>query len=131
MTRALLEGVTFGLMDSLELVRALGTKITKVRVSGGGARSQLWRQIMADIFETEIATVNITQGAAYGAALLAGVGVGIFDNVRNAAQSLVKETSSAMPGPNAPIYREYYQQYRLLYPALAEQFSAIGSLPGC
>ncbi|MCH8823418.1 MAG: xylulokinase [Planctomycetes bacterium] len=131
MTRALLEGVTFGLMDCLELVRALGTNITKVRVSGGGARSQLWRQIMADIFETEIATVNITQGAAYGAALLAGVGVGIFDNVRNVAHSLVKETSSAMPGPNASIYREYYQQYRLLYPALADQFNAIGSLPGC
>ncbi len=131
MTRALLEGVTFGLMDSLELVRSTGTKITKVRVSGGGARSQLWRQIMADVFDAEIATVNITQGAAYGAALLAGVGAGIFDNVCDVAQSLVKETVCAMPGPDAPVYREYYQQYRLLYPALAERFSAIGSLPGC
>lgn len=85
---------------------------------------------MADVFDAEIVTVNITQGAAYGAALLAGVGVGMFDNVRTAVQAMVKDTNSTMPGPIAPLYKEYYQQYRLLYPALAESFSAIGSLPG-
>jgi len=72
LTRAVLEGVTYGLRDSLELMYALGLSVEQVRASGGGARSPLWRQMLADVFDTEIVTVNVTEGAAYGAALLAG-----------------------------------------------------------
>ena len=78
LARAVLEGVSYGLRDSLELMKALGLPTTQVRVSGGGARSALWRQILADVFNTEIVTVNVTEGAAFGAALLAGVGAGIY-----------------------------------------------------
>lgn len=130
MTRAVMEGVTFGLMDSIQLVRDMGFDVSKVRVSGGGARSELWRQMMADVFNAEVATVNITQGAAYGAALLAGVGVRVFANVQQAAKSIVRETDSLGPGADAAVYSRYYERYRALYPALAAQFSAIASLDG-
>ncbi len=76
MVRAVLEGVSFGLRDSLEMIKALGVPIEQVRASGGGARSPLWRQIQADVFGTELVLINVTEGAAFGAALLAGVGVG-------------------------------------------------------
>ena len=66
--------MSFGLRDSLELIKGLGVPIEQVRASGGGARSSLWRQIQADVFGTELVLVNVTEGAAYGAALLAGVG---------------------------------------------------------
>ena len=74
LVRSVLEGVSFGLRDSLELIKGLGVPITQVRASGGGARSAVWRQIQADVFGTELVLVNVTEGAAYGAALLAGVG---------------------------------------------------------
>ncbi len=78
MTRAVLEGVAFGLRDNMELVRRAGLgQIREVRVSGGGARSPLWRQILADVMDAELVTVNTTEGAAFGAALLAGVGAGL------------------------------------------------------
>ena len=124
LTRAVLEGVTFGLKDSLELVRALGVAVTRVRVSGGGARSPIWRQMMADVFGVEIVTVNVTQGAAFGAALLAGVGAGTWPDVAQAARSVVRETGSAHPGADTAKYEEPYQRYRALYPALAPGFAA-------
>ncbi|NIM42588.1 MAG: xylulokinase, partial [Hydrogenophaga sp.] len=84
LTRALLEGVTFGLRDALELARAMGVPAARVRVSGGGARSPVWRQLMADVFGAEIVTVNAIHGAAFGAALLAGVGAGQWPDVPGA-----------------------------------------------
>ena len=76
LVRSVLEGVSFGLRDSLELIKGLGVPITQVRASGGGARSAVWRQIQADVFGAELVLVNVTEGAAFGAALLAGVGAG-------------------------------------------------------
>ena len=85
MRRAVLEGVAFGLRDSLELLRAAGVPdVEEIRVSGGGARSQLWLRIIASVFDCNMVTVNITEGAAYGAALLAGVGGGIWPDVDTA-----------------------------------------------
>ena len=126
LTRAVLEGVTFGLRDSLELVGGLGVAVGRVRVSGGGARSAMWRQLMADILGVEIATVNVTQGAAFGAALLAGVGVGVWPGVVDAARSVVRETGLLHPGPDRAVYDECYRRYRALYPALAPVFAATG-----
>ncbi|HEX7598269.1 MAG TPA: xylulokinase, partial [Polyangia bacterium] len=100
MVRAVLEGVAFGLRDSFELMKQAGQKeINQVRVSGGGARSLLWRQILADVFGAELVTVNTTEGAAYGAALLAGVGAGLWANTDQACQSAVKITGSTLPQP--------------------------------
>ena len=119
LTRAVMEGVTFGLKDALELVRGMGVPVERVRISGGGARSAFWRQMMADVFGAEVVTVNTVHGAAFGAALLAGVGAGMFAGVAEAAGALVRETGSTAPGPNASIYPDCYQRYRALYPALA------------
>ncbi len=130
LTRAVLEGVTYGLRDSLELMRALGLSIEQVRASGGGARSALWRQILADVFAAEIVTVSVTEGAAYGAALLAAVGTGVYSSVAEACQAAVQVTGATQPGPAAPIYADYYPIYRALYPALAPQFKALAPIVG-
>jgi xylulokinase len=128
LTRAVLEGVSFGLRDSLELMRNVGMPIRQVRVSGGGARSELWRQILADVFDTEIVTLNVTQGAAYGAALLAGVGVGIYRNVPTACEQAVGLTGTTTPGRARAVYATYYPQYRALYRALADRFAAMNGV---
>ena len=122
LTRAVLEGVAFGLRDSLELMRALGLTIEQVRASGGGARSRLWRQIVSDVFGTQIVTVNVTEGAAYGAALLAGAGTGVFDSVTGACARVIRVTDSLAPGSDAGVYADTYPLYRSLYPALAAHF---------
>ena len=124
LTRAVLEGVTYGLRDSLELMRGLGLAVQQVRASGGGARSALWRQMLADVFGTPIVTVSVTQGAAYGAALLAGVGVEAYASVAEACETAVRVTGQNDPGPAATIYADYYPRYCALYPALAAEFAA-------
>jgi xylulokinase len=130
LTRAVLEGVTYGLRDSLELMRGLGVAVDQVRTSGGGARSALWRQILADVFDTEIVTLNVTQGAAYGAALLAGVGVEAYRDVPTACDQVISLTGRTEPGPASETYAAYYPRYRALYPALAREFSAITDVVG-
>lgn len=121
-TRAALEGVAFGLKDTFELVKSAGLpKIDQVRVSGGGARSGFWRQILANVFESELVTVNTIEGAAFGAALLAGVGAGNWADVNSACESVIKVTGSKLPEPyQIPVYRQTYSIYRDLYPALKE-----------
>jgi xylulokinase len=117
--------VAFGLRDSFELLKGAGlAKIEQVRVSGGGAKSQLWRQILADTFNAELVTVNTTEGAAYGAALLAGVGVGAWQDVDKACEICVKVTGSTQVQPDTvPLYEEAYQAYTMLYPALRPTWS--------
>jgi len=124
MTRAVLEGVNYGLRDSLELMRGLGLRPTQVRASGGGLRSGLWRQMLANAFGAEIATVTSTEGAAYGAALLAGVGAGVWPSVEAAGDATVRVTGTTIPGPDAAIYERLYPHYRALYPALKDHFAA-------
>ena len=127
MTRAVLEGVSFGLRDSLELIRTLGVPIEQVRASGGGARSPLWRQIQADVFGTELVLINVTEGAAFGAALLAGVGVGHYADVREAVDACVRVVSSTTPEPAAvAAYDKLYPLYRGLYGALKPTFDGLG-----
>jgi len=124
--RAVLEGVSFGLRDSLELIRNLGVPIEQVRASGGGARSSLWRQIQADVFGTELVRVNVTEGAAYGAALLAGVGAGIFSSVPDAVEQTVTVIDRVAPDPvNIERYRKLYGVFQSLYPALRPGFHAL------
>jgi xylulokinase len=122
LTRAVLEGVAFGLRDSFELIKGVGAAaIEQVRVSGGGARSALWRQILADVMGVELVTVHTAEGAAFGAALLAGVGAGIWRDVDAACRSSVQLTGTSAPNPEtAAAYEMLYGYYRRLYPALQE-----------
>jgi xylulokinase len=125
LTRAVLEGVAFGLRDSMELLCGVGADLpTQVRISGGGARSAVWRQIIADVLQTELVTVNSVEGAAYGAALLAGVGIGIWPDVEKACAAAVETTSRVTPQVEmADQYQACYNRYRQLYPALKPTFS--------
>jgi xylulokinase len=126
LTRAVLEGVSFGLRDSFELMKNAGLKnILQVRVTGGGARSPLWRQILADVFNTEIVTVNSGEGAAYGAALLAATGSGVFQSVESACDATIQITGSTAPGKNQEVYEKLYPIYRALYPSLSAQFNRL------
>src|SRR6185436_13844732 len=126
--RAVLEGVAFGLRDGFDLMLAAGMPPpSQVRASGGGIASPLWRQILADVLDTELATVSTTEGAAYGAALLATEAAGWFPSVDAAVTALVKATSVASPGPDAPRYREAHAAYRELYPALRPFFHREGT----
>lgn len=124
-TRAVLEGVAFGLRDGLDLMIETGlTPPNQVRASGGGIRSALWRQILADVLGAEIATMRTEEGAAYGAGLLASVGAGWFDTVEEACESSVVTTVVAEPSPDAELYKGVHDRYRSLYPALAPVFHA-------
>jgi xylulokinase len=123
LTRAVLEGVAFGLRDGLDQMIAAGMPApSQVRASGGGTASPLWRQILADVLGAELATVSTTEGAAYGAALLGAVGAGWFDSVEDATRELVRVSPAASPGPDAERYAEAHADYRKLYPALAPTF---------
>jgi xylulokinase len=148
-TRAVLEGVAFGLRDSLELIRAarqvereqqtaeggprndlrsqpsaFGTPRSspQVRLSGGGARSALWRQILSDVLQTELVRVNTTEGAAFGAALLASVGAGFYDDVASAVKATIKVTDRIVPTGEPGAYDGAYGIYRDLYAALQDKF---------
>jgi xylulokinase len=129
LTRAVLEGVAFGIRDSFTLIRQSGlTEIEQVRVSGGGARSAVWRQILADILGVELVTVNTTEGAAYGAALLAAVGAGAFGSVPAACEQTIRVTGRTAPGEQSSAYQGFYERYQALYPALAPEFRALAEL---
>ncbi len=130
MTRAVLEGVAFGIKDSFTLIREAGLgAIEQVRISGGGAKSPLWRQIMADVLGVELVTVNTTEGAAYGAALLAGVGAGLYGDVPAACEATIQVTGRTLPdAERETIYPDYYERYRALYPALAGEFKAMAEV---
>jgi xylulokinase len=123
LTRAVLEGVAFGLRDGLDLMIQAGMPAPdQIRASGGGTASGLWRQILADVLGAEIATVDTTEGAAYGAGLLAAVGAGWFPSVEAATDACVRATPVAAPGPDVGRYAEAHAIYRELYPALAPIF---------
>ena len=123
LTRAVLEGVAYGLRDGLDLMLEAGSEApSRILASGGGTASPLWRQILADVLGAEIATVSTSEGAGYGAALLAAVGAGWFGSVDEAVAACVTATPVAAPGPDAARYAETHDTYRRLYPALAPMF---------
>jgi len=129
LVRAVLEGVAFGLRDALEIIRGMGVAVAEVRASGGGARSPLWRQILADVLGVEVVTVTTTEGAAYGAALLAGVGAGLFASVEAACQTAVARTGRTVPdGERVERYEALYRAYAALYPALRASARALHAL---
>ena len=125
LTRAVLEGVAYGLRDGLDLMVGAGLAAPRqLRAAGGGTRSPLWRQILADVLGTEVATVGIEEGAAYGAALLAAVGSGWFADVEAACRSVVRVAPAAGPSASEGLYRKEHARFRGLYRALAPTFHA-------
>jgi len=129
LTRAVLEGVSFGLRDSFELMKSAGlADITQVRVTGGGARSPIWLQILADILNVELVTVSSEEGAAYGAALLAATGAGAFSGVPAACEKAIQITGRTAPGSDVGIYDAIYPHYCDLYPALRPTFNALSKI---
>jgi xylulokinase len=117
--RAILEGVAFSLRDSLTLFQEIGVPIESIRLGGGGARSPLWQQIQADIYGMPVELIEADEGAAYGAALLAGVGIGAWPSVEVACEAAVQVANRVQPDPKtAALMNLQYQEYRKLYPAL-------------
>jgi xylulokinase len=131
MIRSLLEGATYAMRDSLELIREMGAPIEQIRVSGGGARNALWKQIQADIYGLDVHTLNSTEGPAFGVALLAMVGAGVFASVPEACDATIRLAERTAVDPKA---KEFYDRgfalYRQLYQDLRASFAAISGLIG-
>ena len=119
MTQAVLEGVAFGLRDSLEVARSIGVNPERTKICGGGAKSPLWRKIIANVMNMKVDLIESEEGPGYGAAILAAVGCGVFDSVEEAAKKLVKVTGTEEPDSElVQKYEERYQEFKKLYPAL-------------
>jgi xylulokinase len=126
MVRAVLEGVSYGLRDSLEIFREMGVEPTQIRLSGGGARSAVWRQIQADIYGRECVLINIDEGPAFGVALLAGVGTGVYPSVQSACAQTISVVTRVEPDAGAgAVYNRYYPIFRKLYADLKDDFAAL------
>jgi len=121
--RAILEGVAFSLQDTFTIFREMNLPVNRIRLGGGGARSQLWRQIQADVYGQEVERVEAEEGAAYGAAILAGVGALIWPSVGAACDAVVKVRDHLPPNPtSASAMSAGYTRYRRVYPALKAIF---------
>ena len=123
MTQAVLEGVAFGLRDSLEVARSLGIKIERTKICGGGAKSPLWKKIIANVMNLKVDVIESEEGPGYGGAMLAAVGCGEYDSVQEAADQLVKVVDTVEPDDKLVAkYEAKYQQFREIYPALKGVF---------
>jgi xylulokinase len=119
LVRAVLEGVAFGLRDSLDLIVGLGTTPAVGRVSGGGARSELWLQIVASVLELPLERVAVSEGAAFGAAILGGAAAGTWPDVQAGVAATVRPGERIEPVPGwVDVYRQERERYRALYPTL-------------
>lgn len=127
-TRAVLEGVAFSLKDTFSLFEDMKVPVHQIRLGGGGARSPLWRQIQADVYGHEVEILAAEEGAAYGAALLAGVGAKLWNSVDEACDAVIKVQQRVSPQPNAEkVLKTQYANFRSLYPALKPLFAQMES----
>ena len=125
MTRSVVEGITYGMKDLLDLVNKAGVNSKSIIASGGGSKSTFWLQLMADVFNTQIKTVNASEGAAFGAALLAVVGMKEYESIAEACQVVIKETKSVNTSPDNFFYKEKHLLYTKLYPALKAHYDSL------
>jgi xylulokinase len=129
MIRAVMEGVVYSLMDCLEIIKGLGVDITEVRASGGGGKSRLWRQMQANVFGTDINTINSSEGPALGAAILAGVGTGVYGSVLEACDAVIKPKTLQTADMNLnAVYLKYYKIYKQLYQSLKQDFKDLAGV---
>jgi xylulokinase len=119
--RAILEGVAFSLKDTFTIFEEMKIPVTSIRLGGGGARSPLWRQIQADVYGREVEIVAAEEGAAYGAAILAGTGAGAWVSVEQACDAIVRVANRISPNQkDSAILQGAYSTYRRIYPALRQ-----------
>ena len=129
--RAILEGVTYSMRESLAIFEGLEVPIRQIRASGGGARSSLWRQFQADVFDRKVVTINSEEGPAYGVALLAAVGAGAFKDIVEACQATIRVVQQTAPARRAAkVYDRAFPIYQQLYRSLKDDFKAIAGLEG-
>jgi len=129
--RAILEGVSYGLRDSFEIMKEMNLPIRQVRASGGGARSPLWRSIQSDISGKTHVTINVDEGPALGVALLAGVGAGVYPSIEGACRSVIQvDDSTEACALNRAAYDRFYAVYRRLYAALKDEFAEVARIVG-
>jgi xylulokinase len=129
MTRAVMEGVVLSLKDSLGIMRDLGVPVEKIRTTGGGARSALWRQLQADVYGLPVRRTVSDEGPAYGAALLAGVAAGVYGDVAEAASVIeLREEVTEPDAERLKAYQKYYQVYRSLYPSQRQAMHRLSEL---
>ncbi len=123
MTQAVLEGVAFGLRDSLEVARSLGIRIERTKICGGGAKSPLWKKMIANIMNLKVDVIESEEGPALGAAMLAAVGCGAYPDVETIAEKMVKVVDTVEPDPELVAkYEERYQHFKKLYPTMKDLF---------
>ncbi|MEM6980900.1 MAG: xylulokinase, partial [Planctomycetota bacterium] len=126
MTRAVMEGITMALRDSLEIIKQQGVPVNQIRASGGGSRNTLWRQMQADVFGKKITTLKVEQGPAYGVALLAAVGDGAYRNIAAACKATIEVASETKPVPAArKVYDRLFPTYQSLYGNLKDSMHAL------
>lgn len=126
MTQAVLEGVAFALRDSFEVAKSLGTKIERTKICGGGAKSPLWKRIIANVLNVKVDILENEEGPSMGGAMLAAVACGEYADVKAAADAIVKVVDTVEPEPElAAKYEERYQKFREIYPRCKELFSVL------
>ena len=126
MTQAVLEGVAFALRDSLEIAKALGIKIERTKICGGGAKSPLWKKIIANVLNLKVDVIESEEGPALGGAMLAAVACGEYDSVEDAAAKLVKIIDIVEPDPElVKKYDARYEQFKQIYPTCKPLFDVI------
>ncbi len=129
MTRSVMEGITFALRDSLEIIESLGVPVRQIRASGGGSKNTLWRQMQADVFGKKITTLRVEQGAAYGVALLAMVGDGTHRNIAAACAATIEVAAETKPDAKAKTaYNKLFPIYRNLYVQLSDSMHKLAEL---
>ena len=127
--RAIMEGVAYSLRDCMEILREMGLSIEHMTACGGGGSSSVWRQMLADLYGCPVATASSKESAALGAAILAGVGAGVYSDVPSACGQLISDALIQQPvKENSLAYEPYYQLYRRLYPSLKDSFAQLGCL---
>ena len=125
MIRAILEGVAFSLRDTFTIFEEMNVPVKNIRLGGGGARSRLWRQIQADVYGHELEIVEAEEGAAFGAAILAGVGAKVWPSVDTACQMAVRVAERVQPRADAvQVMNDNYAAYRRVYPATRAIFNS-------
>ena len=127
--RAVMEGVSFGLRDSLEILDGMGVKADKMLLTGGGAKSAFWRQLLADVYARPLSLINSPEGPALGVAILAGVGAGVYKSVESACDALVRPGDAIRPDTGkAAVYQRLHRLYQQLYPALKQSWQELARL---
>ena len=127
--RAVMEGVAYSQRDSLEVLREMGVVPSQMLACGGGGTSPLWRQMLSDVYDCPVQTVQSKEGPALGAAILAGVGAGLYPSVQEACGRLIKVNPPQEPiKENVEKYEKLYRVYTGLYPALKDNFKQLAQL---